>query len=273
MSKRNFKRLVVIADTHCGHMFGLTPPQWWLPRNPKGFSPRVKNKPRKIADTQRRMWGGYCATLNELKPIDYLAVNGDAIDGKAERSGGTELITTDREEQAHMAAQCISQAECARIFMTYGTPYHTGVDEDWESLVGDLVQVEEIGSHVWLDINGLTFDFKHFIGSSSIPHGRGTSIARDRLWNMLWAEREEQPLARILIRSHVHYYVAYEERMWRGIITPALQAAGTKFGARRQSGTVDMGLVYFDVYDDGSYTWQPRFLRRGVRKAKATKLT
>lgn len=266
--KRDFKRLVVVSDFHCGHLVGLTPPQWWITAKKAG----EEHYPSAIRRTQKRMWGGYVASLNELKPIDVLVVNGDCIDGKGPRSGGTELITADREVQAKMAAQCIAQAQAKQVIMTYGTAYHAGDEEDWENIVASDVKADKIGSHEWIDIEGQIFDFKHKISRSTIPHGRHTAVARDRLWNLLWAERREQPKASVIVRSHVHYYNHCGGHNWLAMTTPALQAAGTKFGARMVSGVVDLGFVHFDVYPGGFYTWEPHFLPRAVRRATALKV-
>ena len=261
------KRLLVLADLHCGHMVGLTPPHWHISR---GRSEET-NLPTHIANTQRVMWNTYVAEVRKLGKVDFLIVNGDAVDGKGTKSGGTELITSDMDEQSHMAIQCINQVDTSVIRMSYGTPYHTGLTEDWENHVAGALDAK-IGSHDWLDIFGVIFDYKHFIGASSIPHGRHTAIARARMWNVLWDERDEQPKANVLVRSHVHYYIGASADGWEGVTTPSLQAAGTKFGARRCEGTVDLGFIYYDIWEDGSWTRNHVKFARAARKAHAEKL-
>jgi len=247
---RKRKRIVIISDMHSGHVVGLTPPDFWQ-NETGGTVPRQD----KFARIQRESWEWYRSTIASLKPIDVLLVNGDCIDGRGERSGGTELLTSNRQSQVDMAVQCIKLAKASAVMMTYGTAYHTGQLEDWEDAIAERVDAS-IGSHEWPEVNGLVFDMKHHIGSSSIPHGRHTAIARDRLWNVLWAERERQPKARVIIRSHVHYFQAVQTADFLALTTPALQAAGTKYGGRRCSGTVDFGLIHFDVDEHGGYTWK-----------------
>ena len=262
------KRMAVISDLHCGHIVGLTPPEWQ-----RRTKTEMSNLPRDVVPTQRKMWGQYVAEMKALQPIDYLIVNADCIDGKGEKSGGTELITSDREEQSNMAVQCIKQAQAReQICMTYGTGYHTGVGEDWERGIAKDVGAK-IGSHEWPQIYGVTFDVKHFVSGSSIPHGRGTGIAKEWVWNMLWAARGEQPKSHVIIRSHVHYCTAIGQPWdnWIALTTPALQAAGTKYGARRRSNTVDLGFIYFDIYEDGTWSWQPVRFKGSVRRASVAK--
>jgi len=261
---RDFVRVLVMGDTHCGHRAGLTPPHWWQQPDPESILPGL----------QRRLWGGFKAGVNACKPIDLLLHMGDAIDGKGTRSGGTELLTTDRAEQVKMAVQCIAQVEAPKVIMVYGTPYHVGVEEDWEDEVAEKAKAE-IHDQAWPQVYNTVFDIAHKIGSSSIPHGRGTALAREKLWNGLWAEHEEQPRANILLRGHVHYrFVVGEPGGWHAYTCPALQAAATKYGGRQCSGTVHLGFYTFDVYPDsgGDAVCQYHPIARAVRKCKTIKV-
>ena len=245
------KRVVVVADFHCGHEVGLTPPDW------QGTGGKQAEK----ALVRSYLWKTYAAELEKLKPIDLLIVNADCIDGRGARSGGTELIVVDRHEQAAMAAECIKQAEAPVVVMTYGTPYHTGDIEDFENSVADKLLTRtyrpdvEIKSHAFVDVNGLIFDIKHKVGGSQIPHGRATAILKESMWNAMWAERDVNPRSDVIIRSHVHYMTAATDgRVW-AITTPALQGLGSKFGTRQCSGTVDWGFLYFDVGNKDDFTF------------------
>lgn len=247
---RKQKRVVVISDLHCGHQFGLTPPSWHDTPDSTASPARIK-----LADFRKRTFSLYYSWIKSLQPIDILLVNADCIDGRGEKSGQTELITSDRDYQCDMASEIIKCAKAKKIVMTYGTPYHTGQLEDFENSIAKEVKAEKIGGHEWIDVNGLIFDLKHKVGSSTVPHGRGTSIAKEHLWNLIWAEREESPKSNIVIRSHVHYHHFCGGIDWMGLTTPALQGPGSKYGTRQCSGIVDFGLVHFDVNSSGNYEW------------------
>lgn len=248
------KRVVVVSDFHCGHMVGLTPPD---------FDGVYGKKTAKYhhQEARRIYWDFYAQELDALKPIDILIVNADAIDGTGDKSGGTELLTTDRNEQVSMAAEAIKYAEAKEIYMSYGTGYHTGVHEDWEDRVASLVGARRIGNHIWINVNGFIFDVRHHIGSSQSPTGRQSPLAREKIWNLLWAEWGEYPKSDIFIRSHVHYFTYTGGYKWLALTTPALQGYGTKFGARRMSGTVDFGLIHFDVTSKEEYSWGYHILK------------
>jgi len=250
------KRIVVISDLHCGHLVGLTPPPWQT------------TKRKKWAKIQEELYGEYKRMVTENYKPDVLIVNADCIDGRGEKSGGTELIVTDRLEQCEMATYAINEWAAEHIVMTYGTPYHTGTHEDFERVIADRVGADKLGSHEWIEVNGVIFDIKHKTGSSTIPHGKGTPISKERLWNVIWAEHDEQPKSDVLIRSHVHYYYFTGERHWLGLTTPALQGQGSKFGARQCVGHVDFGIVTFSVAESGAYSWKPDIVVVNSQKAK-----
>ena len=166
-----------------------------------------------------------------------------------------------------MAIDCIQQADAKQVVMTFGTQYHTGVETDFEMVAANrLPEVVKIGSEDNYDINGWVVNARHHVGRSSIPHGRYTPIAKEQLANRMWAARGEYPLADILIRSHVHYFAfcgGADPEPWLAVTLPALQSYGGKYGARRMTGTVDIGMAYFDLPNKKKedYTWAP-FIKR-----------
>lgn len=245
------KRVVFISDPHCGHKFGLTPPAWWAEEE------TGDDRLSKHRTFQRELWGAYAEAIDGLLPIDILVANGDMIDGKGEKTGGTELITTDRLEQVRMAKTVIDTARARSVRILYGTGYHVGRDEDFESMLGDIVECRDtkVSGHLFLDVNGLIFDIKHKIGRSAIPHGRVTPLIRAAMWNAMWSIRDRQPKAKVIIRSHVHYYEKWENDEWMGIITPAL-CYNSIYGVRDCEGVVNLGLVYFDVCDQDEFEAQ-----------------
>jgi len=268
------KRIIVISDLHCGHQSGLTPPDYQYSE--------VKNsttKHNKWAKLQKEMWISYINILEKYKPFDVGFSMGDMIDGKGGKSGGTELICADRNTQVDMAVAChqnISDrsGKDFKWIGVFGTAYHSSGEggEDWESIIADRCEFEKIGSHESVDVNGCIFDLKHHIGASSIPHGRFTSAAKERLWNVLWNERDLRPKANVILRGHVHYATYCGEPGWVAMTLPSLQGMGTKFGARICAGTVHWGLVIFDVDDNGNFEWHQEVIEIVSQKMEAIKI-
>jgi hypothetical protein len=241
------KRLLLLADLHCGHLVGLTPPAWQT-EAPESDG---RTKRAKFAPIQREAWQWYAKNVAAGGPYDLVVVNGDAIDGRNDRSGSCEQITPDRQEQVDMACTAIRQAMIGKpkLVMTYGTAYHTGDQEDWENDIAKELGSMKIGSHEWIDIEGVVFDVKHHINSSQVPYGRHTALNRDAVWSLIWADKQYTPRAQVVVRSHVHYFAAALDDMepHLRLTTPALQAMGTRFGARQCSGLVSFGFVIFEV--------------------------
>jgi hypothetical protein len=260
------KKIAVLSDFHCGHKVGLTP-KGYLPEEPADERARWVN-------ANKAYYNWYSQNIRKNGPYDIIFINGDLVDGTGKKSGGTEQITTDMEEQCDMAVKIIREIPKSKncsIVITRGTPYHTGDSEDWENIIAERVDAA-IGEHEWVDVEGVVFDLKHHpAGSSGIPHGRHSGVARDRLWNLIWAEKELQPKGDVFIRSHVHYHNFAGGPDWLAMTTPALQGFGSRYGARRCTGIVDFGFVTFTV-NKGTYTWQPIIAKLEEQKAPMIKL-
>lgn len=263
-------RVALIADMHCGHVAGLTPPGWQLrPTEPDGA---MSGKREKWVALERALWARYRALVAKIGPVDLLIVVGDCIDGRGPKTGGTELITTDRNQQVEMAVRCIEEWRAGKIVMVYGTDYHVGEYENYEDAIHDKIKADKIGAHEWVDVRGLVLDVKHHVSSSSVPHTQGTAISRDALWNAIWAARQEQPQADMIVRAHIHSYFRFETALWSGLTMPALQGMGCRFGQRRCSRTVDWGLVWMDVRGKHDYDFHPEIVRFEEQQAKAIKV-
>jgi len=269
-----------MGDTHCGHRVGLTPPGWQLqPLDDPDEKESVMYKRSKWLRIQQETWKLFSSRVTRSGPFDLVIGMGDMIDGTGFRSGGTELITTDRQVQCDIAIRVLRQTKCKNFCLVHGTPYHTGDVEDMEDqIAAHFDQLPgyrcEIGDHEWPEINGVVFDVKHSVGSSTVPHGRATAVAKENLWNIIWAEHKEQPRADILVRGHVHYY-GHQDYMVNGrakhlATIPALQAMGTKFGARKCSGHIDWGFVVVEIGPKGEISWQPNVLPIDAQRAQTS---
>ena len=239
-------RALLFADPHCGSVVGLTPPayQFKLLDTPTTAEHRKRNKWAKL---QNECHDWFTNTLDLLKPIDRVFIMGDCIEGDGSRSGGTELITTDRKVQASMAIEIIEQIGCRDMVMVYGTAYHTGNAEDFEVDIATHFGVK-IGSHEWEEVNGVVFDLKHDQSSTKNP---GTSLFNAVGDNREWVVNGEQPKADVLVRAHTHRYCILDLEDCMAISCPSLQAYGTKFGSRKCSRKVQFGLMALDVWPDG----------------------
>ena len=115
------KRILVLADLHCGHFCGLTPTPYQV--RPAGTG-LARKKREKYAAIEKEAWSWYIKAIKRCGPFDIVVCNGDAIDGKGTRSGGTELLAVAQDEQCRMASACLKQATKnlkARNFSPFGS--------------------------------------------------------------------------------------------------------------------------------------------------------
>jgi len=245
------KRILVLSDMHCGHKVGFTPPRY-------DFETEFN---KNLYQHRRMIWDWTHKEVKKRGPYDAMIFNGDAIDGRGEKSGGTELLSTDRLVQCKMAEEAIKSFKVKKIYMSYGTGYHTGQLEDFEDIIAREVGAVKIGGEDNLEVNGCVINYRHHIGRSSIPHGRHTQAAKERMWNIMWAMRGEYPLANIILRSHVHYHTYCGGPGWASIVTPALQNYGGKYGTRIMTGEVDIGFVVLEIKGKEDFSWEAPILR------------
>lgn len=240
------KRVLVISDTHCGHEVGLTPPKWNI-----GF----EGDP--MVDYRAQLWDNWQDILRRVGKIDVLVCNGDMIDGRGEKAGGTELIVLKRDVQVMLAEQIIKGVKAPKVFITRGTDYHVGNFENWEDILAEkLGNVEKVGDVYNIDVNGLVMNFRHHISTSQTPLGRQTALEREHEWNVDWFVEKDFPLADVIVRSHTHYHKYAGGSSYLAMTTPALQGYGTRYGERRMSGIIDWGVVVFDVESKEQFEWE-----------------
>lgn len=247
-------KIIMLSDMHCGHAFGLTSPA-------HQYKPGFKKHQRKLSDWVKKQ-------VDLIEP-DITFFLGDAVDGRGERNGGREQIQTLMEEQAEVATGVFRWLglDQTKMIMARGTPYHTDTEGIyWEDHIAKDIGAS-IEDHPMVDVEGVRFSLKHKIGSSGIPHGRATALLKDALWDALWAQEqyENRRKADVLLRGHVHYHQFAGNRAQLAMTLPCLQF-GSDFGSRQCQGTIDYGLVSFNV-NEGVYSWQSHLLSfKGSRK-------
>ncbi len=230
------KTLVVISDSHCGSIYGLTPPPWFQRQSPHHYS------------LQKEAWEAYREITNKWKKPDILLVNGDCIEGRQEKQGGAELLTNDRNVQVDMAVKAIKCWDARKILMVYGTKYHVGDQaEDFEFNIAKELKAE-IEGRLFFEVEGMTIDARHKVSTSMIPHGRATGLLREVMWDLIREAEGEWPKVDIVIRSHSHYHLWIEQPKKIAFTTPALQLARGRFGSRELSGSTHWGAIRLTIH-------------------------
>lgn len=245
------KRILLTADWHCGHRAALCTPTWFQ---------RIENERLgKFGRIQSDLWSLFSRMVTQIKaqhPIDHLIVNADIIDGNQKITSGAEAITTDRNLQTEIAKEIIEFINPTdKIFFTVGSPYHTGKSEDWEEVLADKVGAIIKDEH-YIDVMGKLLHIKHDIAGTSVPYGKLTPLVKQSILEDLKSIKYNDRQVDMVIRSHVHFFAEFRLGNKRGIITPCFQLK-SKFGTKKCDGTIDIGMVVIDIYENGHIVVNP----------------
>ena len=189
-----------------------------------------------------------------LKP-DMVCIIGDCIEGQSSRSHGVGCVTSDLDVQTEMAIKAIEQIPTKNIKFIRGTDYHVlSNGSEAENVLARHFDAP-VENHMFLNLKGkevgeITFDLKHKVGGSSVPHGIFTPQAKETLWNTEWYIDGGAPLADVYIRGHVHRFSYCGTNRYLAINLPAMSLRRfNHYGAKCCNNLVDTGMVVFDIED------------------------
>jgi hypothetical protein len=208
---------------------------------------------------QEMFWEWSKAQIRAMGPVDILIGNGDLIDGPNTKDHGVELITPDCIEQAQMAIECLELFRPKKTVIVRGTPYHT---EMFESIIAN-----HFGTDLKMDltckINNFVFDVRHHTGGSSTSHTHGGAARKEMMFKILESVIDGGVRPDVLIRSHVHNFMAYEDLLGKVFITPGMQL-NSAYGKLRCSGLTSIGFLEFIVPDrkEDGIAWHAHLLAK-----------
>lgn len=229
------RRVLLTGDWHCGNVFGLTPPDW------------IKKGYEALQKPLWTFWGE--VTRDEY---DVAVVNGDLIDGAIDTSG---KVTVDRLEQIEMAREALAMIRAKKIYVTLGTPLHTGGESAYESLLGDAKEEWRI------DIDGVRIHVKHKINASKTGYGQESLLAREALGQAVYDQEVLRlPPPRLIVRSHAHRFCYVQNEIVDGLIIPCLQYPFSWYGATISKWQYAMGVAELQIEPTG-YTIEPRLIK------------
>jgi len=202
-------KILVISDMHVGSGYAIRPLKW--------KNTNANPVQRKIL----KKWDEMCR--NE-KDIDYLLINGDAVDGTGAAEEGKHQDIADTNEQVKAAAELVSMINCDKILVTYGSKYHTkenpNLDEQFAEEIGATKHDYEINFQpkTLKDVIHLSHNIS--VSTSSWQY-RTTPIAKELVAALL--NEKELYRYKSIIRSHAHYFCTVAFTSNFGLITPCWQ--------------------------------------------------
>jgi len=204
---------------HCGHLLGLTPPQYHDDTNRDWLGP---------------LWQFYDATLSQIGKVDAHVFDGDAIDGHQEKDPSA-LLKPMVNVQTDMAEEAIRLVRARKRYVIRGTGYHTDMQCSYEQYVADALNCDCL-DELRIEANGCRLHFRHVVGRSDTPYGQGTPALKEIINEMLAADIEDYDAADVLGRAHVHYATGVWAATGKdGAIRQAYTGAGLQLRGPTQS--------------------------------------
>lgn len=226
------KAIIAISDLHIGSHAGLWPATGLRLDNGALQMPSI------LQDYTWRCWMHFWneyipSHVKKLKEKNVsVVINGDVIDGNHHQA--VDLIAN-IESQEHAAVQILKPiVNRYRTFMVRGTEAHGGKsDQNTESIARQLgCELDEVGNNsvwqLWLDVEGVVFQFAHHIGTTSSAAYETSAPMRELVAGLVESAQWDQKLPDIMVRSHRHRYIPVSiprsgDRDIQIIVTPAWQ--------------------------------------------------
>jgi len=235
MKNKEFKRVLVLSDLHCGCLKGLTPPDYW-------------NSHR---EAQKILWDFYAKTIKSLGKIDLCLCNGDLVQGPSKKNPRQNL-TTDMEDQINMATECLELTKAKKFVFTRGTCYHVETDIENEDRIASRFK-SSIADTQKIDVNGCIIQAKHTTGKSGTAYGSATPLQSSSVVQLINDSTNGNARADIYVRSHIHEMIVIERNLYTAVSTPCLQMKGLAYG-RKYSGFYDVGIMWIDIVDKNNFS-------------------
>jgi len=224
------KAIVAVSDLHIGSFSGLCPK--------KGITldTGAKQSPSKYQDYLVKCWEHFWTdfvpkTTKKCKDVTVV-LNGDVIDGNHHQA--VDLIAN-IEIQEKTAVEILKPiAKKYRTFMVRGTEVHGGKsDQNTESIARQIgCELDDGGANsvwqLWLDVEGVVFQFAHHIGTTSSAAYETSAPMREMVAGLVEAVQWDQRLPDVFVRSHRHRYITVPlprsgDRDIQIVITPGWQ--------------------------------------------------
>jgi len=177
-------------------------------------------------------WKEYVPKVTKKCREVTVVLNGDVIDGN--HHNAVDLVGN-LETQEKAAVEVLKPiASKYRTFMVRGTEAHGGKsDQNTESIARQIgCKMDESGSNsvwqLWLDVDGVVFQFAHHIGTTSSAAYETSAPMRELVSGLVEASQWNQHLPDVFVRSHRHRFIPVsiprsEDRDIQLIVTPGWQ--------------------------------------------------
>jgi len=226
------KAIIAVSDLHIGSHSGLS--------DEKGIAldNGSMQLPSKLQLYTWRCWRHFWddfvrKELKGIKDKDTTVVfNGDVVDGNHHQVVDIVPNVMTQERAAIQILRPI--ANKYRTFIVRGTEAHGSIGEQSTERIAEAIncEVDELGNNsvwqLWLDVEGVVFQFAHHIGTTSSAAYETSAPMRELVAALVECSQWGQVLPDVFVRSHRHRYIPVSipregDRDIQLIVTPAWQ--------------------------------------------------
>ena len=254
------KTIVVVSDVQVGHHLSICSDKPKFSQAPP--APPTTYQPNRV---QKALFKAWTEVAKEWNKPDILVLNGEPIEGQQHKNMGTEVWTTNLNDQMDDAKTLIDMFNAKRIYTTRGSDYHVSLrGVPLEEAFGERVGATPIGGYfapyeIYLEEEGVTFNFAHHVGYNQEFY-RSTALTREMALMKLNASHKPAD-PDVIVRSHVHYYWYVGSTSHLTMTTPCWKLQDWFMQRKGPGGGVpDIGAVRFTV-KDGEYSWEKKIYR------------
>ena len=262
------KFTLVVSDLHSGSMFGLIPP-WARPNSGKIKKPKDmdvnllqthKEQLMQLMQLQDSFYRAFMSVVRTLPLCDSVFILADLLEGQQEKNGGAMLTSANTDDQSEIAVDILDtilkQVGYPKVYGVRGTLYHVlqkGGRETEHSVYTRLHNVQAVEDVLFCHRTGLIWRLQHFVGRSSVAHGKQTPLAKQQIQNTLAAAMGKEHDADICLFGHVHYCVSagFPSAGKTGFTCPCLKLRGEAYG-RQYNDFYDVGFLLFGQEKNGA---------------------
>lgn len=164
-----------------------------------------------------------------------LVINGDLIEGLHHRQVGiaTNNLTFQEKGAIEIFSKIPTKAKIKRIFVVRGSEAHSAPGAESEERMAQVLNAEpnELDEYsswqLWLDVDGVIFQFAHHIGVTSSAAYESSAPMREMISGMVDAAQWGRDIPRVFVRSHRHRFIEVplptETGRIMSVITPSWQ--------------------------------------------------
>lgn len=249
------KAIIAVSDLHIGSMTGLCQPG---AREDGGGGHTLNIFQESLWNFWQDFWTVFVPRHTRGAKSKVVVINGDIIDGYHHDT--VAVWSNDPDNQAANAVEILKPiAKKYKTFIVRGTEAHSGPGSKAEERIARELKLQpnEAGDYsvwqLWLDVDGLSFQFAHHIGVTSSAAYETSAPMRELVAGLVEASQWSRNLPRVVVRSHRHRFVPISIPSSCGriqcIITPGWQLK-TPFTERiDRMRAPHIGGVVFQVED------------------------